>query len=76
MKAIEEAGIPCVHLCTIVPITQSVGANRIFPSVSIPNPTGYVDMEPEEEKLARLELTRKTVDSLGAKITTQTVFAL
>ncbi len=63
-----------MHLCTIVPISKAVGANRIYPSVSIPNPTGYVDLKPEEEKEARYELTKKAVLALSAELKEQTVF--
>ena len=63
-----------MHLCTIVPISKSVGANRICPAVSIPNPTGFPDLSPESEKAARLELTRRAVDSLAADIMEQTIF--
>ncbi len=59
-----------------MPISKAVGANRIFPSVSIPNPTGYVDMKPEDEKEARYELTKKAVQALADDIKEQTVFTL
>ncbi|MCE2603852.1 hypothetical protein LH384_32705, partial [Pseudomonas aeruginosa] len=37
----DDAGIPIVHLCTICPISYSVGANRIYAAVAIPHPAGY-----------------------------------
>jgi len=40
-KEIERAGIPVVHICTVVPISLTVGANRIVPAVAIPHPLGY-----------------------------------
>ncbi len=40
VKAIEKLGLPAVHVCTIIPISQTVGANRIVPAVAIPYPTG------------------------------------
>ena len=62
-----------MHLCTIVPISKAVGANRIYPSVAIPHPTGYPDLPAEEEKEKRYELVKKairtlTVDLDGPKI--------
>ena len=40
LKEIERAGIPVVHMCTIVPISVTVGANRIVPTIAIPHPLG------------------------------------
>ena len=34
VKEIERAGIPVVHMCTVVPISLTVGANRIVPTVA------------------------------------------
>ena len=36
-------------MCTIVPISLSIGANRIVPTVSIPHPLGNPELRPEEE---------------------------
>jgi len=35
VKELERAGLPTVHICTIVPISKTVGANRIVPAVAI-----------------------------------------
>jgi len=51
-----------------------VGANRIYPAVAIPHPTGYPDLTPEEEKEARLELTKKALKALTEEVTEPTVF--
>lgn len=63
-----------VHLCTIVPISKSVGANRIYPAVSIPHPAGYPNLSREEEKEARLKLVRRALETTAAEIKEQTVF--
>ena len=41
VKEIERAGIPVVHMCTVVPISKTIGANRIIPAIGIPYPLGY-----------------------------------
>lgn len=46
-------------MCTIVPISLSIGANRIVPTVSIPHPLGNPELRPEEEKQLRRELVDK-----------------
>ena len=53
VKAIEAFGMPVVHICTIVPISQTVGANRIVPAVAIPYPLGDISKSAEEEKQIR-----------------------
>ena len=50
VKEIERAGIPVVHICTVTPISMTVGANRIVPAVAIPHPLGNPALDKEEEK--------------------------
>jgi betaine reductase len=73
-KAIEELGIPAVHVCTIVPISETVGANRILPGVAIPNPTGNPNLSQHDEFMLRKNLMLKALDSLKSAIEEQTVF--
>ena len=74
VKAIESYGIPVVHVCTIVPISQTVGANRIVPAVAIPHPLGDPTKTPEEEKAIRRKLVERALEALQTPITEQTVF--
>lgn len=73
-KEIERAGIPAVHICTIVPISRTVGANRIVPAIAIPHPLGDPARSREEEKLLRRALVEKALCALETKIEDQTVF--
>ena len=50
VKEIERAGIPVVHICTVTPISMTVGANRIVPAIAIPHPLGNPALDQEEEK--------------------------
>jgi len=74
VKAIESFGIPVVHICTIVPISQTVGANRIVPAVAIPHPLGDPAKTPEEEKVIRRAILEKALKALQTPISEQTVF--
>ena len=74
VKAIEANGIPVVYICTIVPISQTVGANRIVPAVAIPHPLGDPSKTPEEEKNIRRSILEKALKALQTPITEQTVF--
>jgi len=74
VKEIERAGIPVVHMCTVVPISLTVGANRIVPTVAIPHPLGNPNLTLEEEKEIRRKLLDKALKALSTEITEQTVF--
>jgi len=73
-KEIERAGIPTVHICTVVPISRTVGANRIVPAIAIPYPLGNPAKSNKEEKLLRRALVEKALRALETKIEEQTVF--
>ena len=74
VKEIERAGIPVVHLCTIVPISMTVGANRIVPTVAIPFPLGNPEVSMEEEKALRRRLVERGLRALTTEVDGQTVF--
>ncbi len=66
--------MPVVHVLTVVPISKTVGANRIVPAIAIPHPLGDPKMQPKEEKYARRQLVEKALGALQTKIDEQTVF--
>ena len=74
VKEIERSGIAVVHLCTVVPISLTVGANRIVPTVAIPYPLGDPKMTPADEKELRRKLVRKGLRALETPVDGQTVF--
>ena len=74
VKEIERAGIPVVHICTVVPISLTVGANRIVPAIAIPHPLGNPALEPAEEKKLRRKIVEKVLKALSTEVDGQTVF--
>ena len=74
VKEIERAGFPVVHMCTIVPISLTVGANRIVPTVAIPYPLGNPALPADQEKELRRDLVRKALKALSTEVDSQTVF--
>ena len=74
VKEIERAGIPVAHMCTVVPISLTVGANRIVPTVAIPYPLGDPSLPPEDEKELRRKLVKKALTALCTDVNEQTVF--
>ena len=73
VKEIERK-LPVVHMCTIVPISLTVGANRIVPTVAIPHPLGDPTRTPEEDKALRRRLVERALKALQTDISEQTVF--
>lgn len=74
VKEIERAGIPVVHMCTVVPISLTVGANRIVPTIAIPHPLGNPALPIEEEKAIRRKLVARALKALETPVDGQTVF--
>jgi glycine reductase len=63
-----------VHLCTVTPISLTVGANRIVPAVAIPYPLGNPELSPEDEFELRRKLIDKSLEALATEVTEQTIF--
>ncbi|MBT9149331.1 MAG: Glycine reductase complex component B subunit gamma [Dehalococcoidia bacterium] len=74
MKEIDRAGLPVAHLAAIVPISLTVGANRIVPAVAIPHPLGNPALPKDEERQLRLNLAKKALAALQMEVKEQTVF--
>ena len=61
-------------MCTVTPISLTVGANRIVPTIAIPHPLGNPALSPEEEKALRRGLVEKALKALETEVTEQTIF--
>ena len=61
-------------MASIVPISVSVGANRIIPTVAIPYPLGNPSLSPAEEKVLRRKLVERALAALSTDVDGQTVF--
>jgi len=74
VKEIERAGIPVVHVCTVTPISMTVGANRIVPAVAIPHPLGNPSLSSEDEKQLRRKILTTALEALSTEVDGQTIF--
>jgi len=74
VKEIERAGLPVVHMCTVIPISLTVGANRIVPTVAIPYPLGNPELTAEKEKALRRQLVIAGLQALETPVDGQKVF--
>jgi len=76
VKEIERAGIPVVHICTVTPISMTVGANRIVPAVAIPHPLGNPALSAAEEKQIRRKIVETALDAACTEVDGQTIFEI
>ena len=74
VKEVERAGIPVVHICTVTPISMTVGANRIVPAIAIPHPLGNPALDAAEEKELRRHIVEKALNALTTEVDGQTIF--
>lgn len=61
-------------MCTVTPISLTVGANRIVPTVAIPYPLGDPSLSLEEEHTLRKRLVIKALEALETELEGQRVF--
>ena len=61
-------------MATITTISESVGANRIAPTVAIPYPVGNPELGANEDRQVRDELVERAVKSLTTAVDKPTVF--
>lgn len=74
VKEIEKAGIPVVQMCNLVPVAQTVGVNKIVPTISIPYPLGDPSTSIEVQHKLRYDRVKRALDSLTIKIEEPTIF--
>lgn len=74
VKEIERYGIPIVHMSTITTISESVGANRIVPTIAIPYPIGNPNLPTDEEYRLRKKMVGRALEGLSIEITETTQF--
>ena len=60
----HKAGIPAVHVCTVTPISNTVGAARISGAEAIPYPTGNPNLTPEKDLIRRREIVETALAKL------------
>lgn len=63
-----------MHMCTVTPISLTVGANRIVPAIAIPYPLGNPSLDAAEEYKLRKKLVDKALHALSTEVDTQTIF--
>lgn len=76
VKVIERAGLPVVQMCNLIPVSSSLGVNKIVPTISIPYPLGDPQTPADVQWNLRVHRTRKALEALTADIDSPTVFSV
>ncbi|CAK7014106.1 MAG: Betaine reductase complex component B subunit beta [Peptostreptococcus russellii] len=76
VKVIERSGIPIVQMCNLVPVSSSLGVNKILPTISIPYPLGDPSTPKDIQYRLRYERTKKALEALATEIDEPTVFSV
>lgn len=74
VKVIERAEIPIVQMCNLIPVSVSLGINKIVPTISIPYPLGDPATPQEVQWNLRYTRTKKAIEALAEDIQDPTVF--
>ncbi len=74
VKEIERYGIPIVHMSTITTISESVGANRIVPTIAIPYPVGNPNLSKKVEADLREKMVKRAINALASEVEETTYF--
>ena len=53
-----------MHICTVTPISKTVGAVRISGAQAIPYPTGEPQLSEEKERARRREIVEQAMELL------------
>lgn len=61
-------------MATITTISESVGANRIVPTIAIPYPVGNPNMDAQDEYNLRKDMVDRALKGLGTEIEETTQF--
>lgn len=76
VKEIEKAGFPIVHVANMIPVSESVGVNKLLKSYGIPYPWSDPNQTEEIQAEQRVELVREAVKVLGYDIAEPTTYQI
>lgn len=74
VREIERTGLPVTIMCNLVPVAQTVGSNRIVPTISIPYPLGDPADSKEDQHKLRYHRVKVALESLTEDIEEPKVF--
>ena len=74
VKEIDRAGIPVTHICTVVPISLTLGGESIVQDDGTPKPLGDPTLREKKSYEIRENLVMRGLKALTVPVEEQTVF--
>jgi betaine reductase len=65
---LEQAGMPVAHICTMTPVAEMVGSNRVVPGNGIVHPLGDATRTAAEERAIRRSILERALQLLAAPV--------
>jgi glycine reductase len=65
---LEQAGLPVAHICTMTPVAEMVGSNRVVPGNGIVHPLGDAAQRPAEERALRRAILERALQVLTTPV--------
>ncbi len=68
MTELEQAGLPVAHICTMTPVAEMVGSNRVVPGNGIVHPVGDAARTAAEERAIRRGILERALRVLATPV--------
>ena len=68
MTELEQAGLPVAHICTMTPVAEMVGSNRVVAGNGIVHPLGDAARSPAEERAIRRAILERALQMLSTPV--------
>ena len=68
MTELEQAGLPVAHICTMTPVAEMVGSNRVVPGNGIVHPLGDAAQSAAEERASRRSIMERALQMLATPV--------
>jgi glycine reductase len=65
---LEQAGMPVAHICTMTPVAEMVGSNRVVPGNGIVHPLGDAARTAAEERAIRRTILERALQLLTTPV--------
>jgi glycine reductase complex component B subunit gamma len=65
---LEQAGLPVAHICTMTPVAEMVGSNRVVAGNGIVHPVGDASRPAAEERAIRRGIVERALQLLSTPV--------
>jgi glycine reductase complex component B subunit gamma len=65
---LEQAGLPVAHICTMTPVAEMVGSNRVVAGNGIVHPVGDASLPAAAERAIRRGIVERALQLLSTPV--------